>query len=144
MACCPAADVALASGLGAGGGRVWWRWPGVGCVGGHARCPIHGLRALAAWLPAVLFARPVVARRMRLQANAPAVRMALMVGRSGHCSPWRCCWRRQGAHAGALAGLAGWFVMTIKAAWVALVADVGKAPRSTTGLTLEQLVTYGC
>jgi ATP synthase protein I len=101
--------------------------------------------ALAAWLPAVLFAR-LVARRMRLQANAGSALMALMVGEGIKvvltvalllAAPkvlTQVHW---------LALLAG-FVMTIKAAWVALWLMSARRRGSTTGLTLEQLVTYGC
>ena len=77
--------------------------------------------ALAAWLPAVFFAR-LVARRMRLQANAGSALMALMVGEGIKvvltvalllAAPKVLTQVRW------LALLAG-FVMTIKAAWVAL------------------------
>ena len=77
--------------------------------------------ALAAWLPAVLFAR-LVARRMRLQANAGSALMALMVGEGIKivltvalllAAPKVLT---QVHWLGLLAG----FVVTIKAAWGAL------------------------
>ncbi len=77
--------------------------------------------ALAAWLPAVLFAR-MVARRMRLQANAASALLALMVGEGIKivltvalllAAP------KVLAQVHWLALLAG-FVVTIKAAWVVL------------------------
>ena len=77
--------------------------------------------ALAAWLPAVLFAR-LVARRMQRQANAASALLAVMVGEGIKivltvalllAAP------RVLAQVHWLGLLAG-FVVTIKAAWVAL------------------------
>ena len=77
--------------------------------------------ALAAWLPAVLFAR-MVARRMRRQANAGSALMALMVGEGIKIAltvALLLAAPRVMAQVHWLALLAG-FVVTIKAAWVAL------------------------
>ncbi|QTD45217.1 ATP synthase subunit I [Ottowia testudinis] len=95
---------------------AWW-WPAGEMP--VTRSAAYG--ALAAWLPAVVFAR-MVARRMRRQANAGGALMALMVGEGIKivltvalllAAPkvlTQVHW---------LALLAG-FVVTIKAAWVAL------------------------
>lgn len=77
--------------------------------------------ALAAWLPAVLFAR-MVARRMRRQANAASALMALMVGEGIKIAltvALLLAAPQVMAQVHWLALLAG-FVVTIKAAWVAL------------------------
>ncbi len=77
--------------------------------------------ALAAWLPAVLFAR-MVARRMRRQANAGGALMALMVGEGIKIAltvALLLAAPKVLAQVHWLALLAG-FVVTIKAAWMAL------------------------
>ena len=77
--------------------------------------------ALAAWLPAVFFAR-MVARRMRRQANAGSALMALMVGEGIKIAltvGLLLAAPKVLAQVHWLALLAG-FVVTIKAAWVAL------------------------
>lgn len=77
--------------------------------------------ALAAWLPAVLFAR-MVARRTRLQANAASALLALMVGEGIKIAltvALLLAAPKVIAQVHWLALLAG-FVVTIKAAWVAL------------------------
>ena len=77
--------------------------------------------ALAAWLPAVLFAR-WVARRMRLQANAASALLTLMVGEGIKIALTvllLLAAPKVMAQVNWLALLAG-FVVTIKAAWVAL------------------------
>ncbi len=77
--------------------------------------------ALAAWLPAVMFAR-MVARRMRRQANAASALLALMVGEGIKIAltvALLLAAPRVMAQVHWLALLAG-FVVTIKAAWVAL------------------------
>ncbi len=76
---------------------------------------------LAAWLPAVLFAR-MVARRMRRQANAGGALMALMVGEGIKIAltvALLLAAPKVLAQVHWLALLAG-FVVTIKAAWMAL------------------------
>ena len=76
---------------------------------------------LAAWLPALLFAR-MVARRMRLQANAASALLALMVGEGIKIAltvVLLLAAPKVMAQVHWLALLAG-FVVTIKAAWVAL------------------------
>lgn len=77
--------------------------------------------ALAAWLPAVLFAR-MVARRMRRQTNAASALLALMVGEGIKIAltvALLLAAPQVLAQVHWLALLAG-FVVTIKAAWVAL------------------------
>ena len=77
--------------------------------------------ALAAWLPAVLFAR-MVARRMRRQANAGSALMALMVGEGIKIAltvALLLAAPKVLTQVHWLALLAG-FVVTIKAAWLAL------------------------
>jgi len=77
--------------------------------------------ALAAWLPAVLFAR-MVARRMRMQADAGGALLALMVGEGIKIAltvVLLLAAPKVLAQTHWLALLAG-FVMTIKAAWAAL------------------------
>ncbi|MDO5691599.1 MAG: ATP synthase subunit I [Pseudomonadota bacterium] len=77
--------------------------------------------ALAAWLPAVFFAR-MVARRMRRQANAGSALMALMVGEGIKIAltvGLLLAAPKVLAQVHWLALLAG-FVVTIKAAWLAL------------------------
>lgn len=77
--------------------------------------------ALAAWLPAVLFAR-MVTRRMRRQANAGGALMALMVGEGIKIAltvALLLAAPKVLAQVHWLALLAG-FVVTIKAAWMAL------------------------
>ena len=77
--------------------------------------------ALAAWLPAVMFAR-LVARRMRLQANAASALLALMVGEGIKIAltvALLLAAPKLMSQVNWLALLAG-FVVTIKAAWVAL------------------------
>ena len=77
--------------------------------------------ALAAWLPAVLFAR-LVARRMRQQASAAGALLALMVGEAIKIAltvALLLAAPRLLAQVHWLALLAG-FLVTIKAAWVAL------------------------
>ena len=95
---------------------TWW-------VSGGSRAvtlsAVYG--ALAAWLPAVLFAR-MVARRMRLQANAASALLALMVGEGIKVALTvllLLAAPKVMAQVHWLALLAG-FVVTIKAAWVAL------------------------
>lgn len=76
---------------------------------------------LAAWLPAVLFAR-MVARRMRMQANAGSALVALMVWEGIKIVLTFALLLAASkilAQVNWLALLAG-FVVTIKAAWVAL------------------------
>lgn len=94
-------------------------WLVSGAEGSQVRSAAYG--ALAAWLPAVLFAR-MVARRTRLQANAASALLALMVGEGIKivltvallvAAP------KVLAQVHWLALLAG-FVVTIKAAWAAL------------------------
>ena len=109
-----------------GGGRAGGRAPAGGAAwlvaGGQAsivRSVAYGV--LAAWLPAVLFAR-VLARRMRRQANAGSALMALMVGEGIKIAltiALLLAAPRVLAQVSWLALLAG-FVVTIKAAWVAL------------------------
>jgi ATP synthase protein I len=77
--------------------------------------------ALAAWLPAVLFAR-MVARRLRQQANPASALLALMVGEGIKIAltvALLLAASKVMAQVNWLALLAG-FVVTIKAAWVAL------------------------
>ncbi len=77
--------------------------------------------ALAAWLPAMLFAR-MVARRMRMQANAGSALVALMVWEGIKIALTLALLLAAPkilAQVHWLALLAG-FVVTIKAAWVAL------------------------
>ncbi len=77
--------------------------------------------ALAAWLPAVMFAR-MMARRMRLQANAASALLALMVGEGIKIAltvALLLAAPKVIAQVNWLALLAG-FVVTIKAAWVVL------------------------
>lgn len=77
--------------------------------------------ALAAWLPAVLFAR-MVARRMRMQSNAGSALVALMVWEGIKIVLTLALLLAAPkilAQVNWLALLAG-FVVTIKAAWVAL------------------------
>lgn len=94
-------------------------WLVSGGQGSAIRSTAYG--ALAAWLPAVLFAR-LVARRMRQQTNAAGALLALMVGEGIKialtvglllAAP---LWLAQVHWLALLAG----FVVTIKAAWVAL------------------------
>lgn len=94
-------------------------WLGSGGDRGVMASVAYGF--LAAWLPAVLFAR-LVARRMRMRANAGSALVALMVGEgikialtvllllAAPVVLMQVHW---------LALLAG-FVVTIKAAWLAL------------------------
>ena len=94
----------------------WW-------VSGGERAVLLSLAygALAAWLPAVLFAR-MVARRMRLQAHAGGALMALMVGEGIKIAltvALLLAAPRVLTQVHWLALLAG-FVVTIKAAWLAL------------------------
>lgn len=94
----------------------WW-------VSGGERAVLLSLAygALAAWLPAVLFAR-MVARRMRRQANAGSALMALMVGEGIKIAltvALLLAAPRVLTQVHWLALLAG-FVVTIKAAWLAL------------------------
>ena len=89
--------------------------------GKHAAVSSATYGALAAWLPAVLFAR-MVARRMRLQANAASALLALMVGEGIKIALTvllLLAAPKVMAQVHWLALLAG-FVVTIKAAWVAL------------------------
>ena len=90
--------------------------------------------ALAAWLPAVLFAR-LVARRMRQQANAASALLALMVGEGIKIAltvALLLAAPRLLAQVHWLALLAG-FVVTIKAAWVALWWSSTHRPASAGG-----------
>lgn len=89
--------------------------------GKHAGVASAAYGALAAWLPAVLFAR-IVARRMRLQANAASALLTLMVGEGIKIALTvllLLAAPKVMAQVHWLALLAG-FVVTIKAAWVAL------------------------
>ena len=125
----------------AGGGG-----PGVGGVGGQdARHPIHGLRRPRGLVASGVFrppgGAPDAAASQRRQCLDGADGGG---GNQGRAHRGAAAGGAQGAHAGALAGLAGWFCDDDQGRLGGFVADVGKAPRSTTGLTLEQLVTYGC
>lgn len=88
---------------------------------------------LAAWLPAVLFAR-TVARRMRRQANAGSALLALMVGEGIKIAltvALLLAAPKVLAHVHWVALVAG-FVVTIKAAWLALWLISTRLPRSRT------------
>lgn len=95
---------------------AWWV-----SGGKHAATPSAAYGALAAWLPAVLFAR-LVARRMRQQANAASALLTLMVGEGVKIALTvllLLAAPKVMAQVHWLALLAG-FVVTIKAAWAAL------------------------
>lgn len=94
-------------------------WLASGGQGPATQSAAYG--ALAAWLPAVLFAR-LVARRMQGQTNAASALLALMVGEGIKIAltvALLLAAPRLLAQVHWLALLAG-FVVTIKAAWVAL------------------------
>lgn len=89
--------------------------------GNNATAASAAYGALAAWLPAVLFAR-MVARRMRLQANPASALLALMAGEGIKIAltvALLLAAPKVMAQVNWLALLAG-FVVTIKAAWVVL------------------------
>ena len=96
--------------------------------------PSAAYGALAAWLPAVLFAR-LVARRMRQQCNAASALLALMVGEGIKIAltvALLLAAPRLLAQVHWLALLAG-FVVTIKAAWAALWWSSTHRPASAGG-----------